>query len=99
MPAGGGEARELLGIPEQESIAPGDLVWMRDSKQILFVKKSALWVIPAEGGEPHRLNLSMKGLRGLRFHPDGQQVAFEAGDSSAEVWMMENFLPPLKVVK
>jgi len=99
MPAGGGEARELLVIPEQESIAPGDLVWMRDSKQILFVKESALWVIPAEGGEPHRLNLSMKGLRGLRFHPDGRQVAFEAGDRSAEVWVMENFLPALKVAK
>jgi len=99
MPAGGGEARELLGLPEQESIAPGGLVWMRDSKQILFVKKSALWVMPAEGGEPQKLNLSMKGLKGLRFHPNGRQVAFEASDSSAEVWIMENFLPPAKASK
>jgi len=96
MPAGGGEARELLRTPEQESIRAGGLVWMRDGKRILFIKKSDLWAIAAEGGEPHKLNLAIKGLTKLCFHPDGQQVAFQAGGRSGEVWVLENFLPPLK---
>ena len=99
MPAGGGEARELLRIPEEESIRAGGLVWMRDGKRILFIKKSDLWAIPAEGGEPHKLNLAMKGLAQLRFHPDGRQVAFQAGGWSNEVWVLENFLPAAKSAK
>jgi tricorn protease-like protein len=72
---------------------------MRDGKRILFIKKSDLWAIAAEGGEPHKLNLAMKGLAQLRLHPDGRQVAFQAGGSSGEVWAMENFLPAAKSAK
>ena len=35
----------------------------------------------------------MEGLRELRVHPDGSQIAFTAGWPSLEVWVMENFLP------
>jgi hypothetical protein len=31
----------------------------------------------------------------IRFHPDGQQIAFtgRVGKDKCEVWVMENFLP------
>jgi Tol biopolymer transport system component len=97
MPAAGGEARELLRLSEQEGIPVTGLTWMPDGGQILFIKslkeRNELWAIPAEGGQPRKLNLAMKGLRALRFHRDGQQIAFTAGGYSAEVWVMENFLP------
>jgi hypothetical protein len=55
-----------------------------------------VWRIPAEGGEPQKTELAMEGLRSLRFHPDGKRIAFSAGRQQYEVWVMENFLPPLK---
>jgi hypothetical protein len=38
----------------------------------------------------------MTGVTALSFHPDGKRVAFDARQSRSEVWVMENFLPPLK---
>ncbi len=32
-------------------------------------------------------------LINLRFHPDGQRIAFSAGEGKGEVWVMEGFLP------
>jgi tricorn protease-like protein len=61
---------------------------------ILQEQTTELWRISAEGGEPQKLGLAMKGLRNLRFHPDGRRIAFSAGTPfSAEVWVLENFLP------
>ena len=38
----------------------------------------------------------MVGLRELSLHPDGARLTFTAGQLvSAEVWVMENFLPEL----
>jgi len=36
---------------------------------------------------------------GLRLHPDGRRVAIDDIKVNLEVWVMENFLPPLKVAK
>jgi Tol biopolymer transport system component len=101
MPTAGGEARELLKLQEPESIPDvGGLTWTPDGREVIFAKDSLqeqtteLWRISAEGGEPQKLGLAMKGLRNLRFHPDGRRIAFSAGTPfSAEVWVMENFLP------
>jgi hypothetical protein len=51
-----------------------------------------LWRIPAEGGEPQKL-LAIDEPRNLSIHPDGQRIAFAAGEEASEVWVMENFLP------
>jgi hypothetical protein len=45
-----------------------------------------------ESGEPQRIDLNMRRLRQLRFHPDGERFAFSAGYIEAEVWVMENLL-------
>ncbi len=52
-----------------------------------------LWRVPAAGGPPEKLDLSMEQMRKIRFHPDGRRIAFEAGSSGAEIWVMEHFLP------
>ena len=94
MPAEGGEPRELLRVP----IPMFAEAWTADGTSVLFTRESkdgkqALWQIPVEGGEPQEIGLAMEGLRELRVHPDGSQIAFTAGWPSLEVWVMENFLP------
>jgi Tol biopolymer transport system component len=102
VPVGSGVPRELLRLREPEAIPWNHaLAWSPDGKELLFVKcnsncenqKRELWGIPAQGGEPRRLELAMEGLAGLRFHPDGKRIAFTAGSYSGEVWVLENFLP------
>ncbi len=104
MPAAGGESWELLRRQPPEGI--GDLGWMPDSRRIVYAtrtsgeeRKFELWRISAEGGEPQSLGLTMEGLSlyGLSVHPDGRQIAFTAGRPHRnEVWVLENFLPPLE---
>ena len=49
--------------------------------------------MPASGGQARKLDLGLDKLRQLRIHPDGHRIAFQAGEFSAELWVMENFLP------
>jgi len=101
MPAAGGEPRELFLFHDRDSQqTPAALDWTPDGCQVLFLRragqKNEVWRIPTEGGEPQKTELAMEGLRSLRFHPDGKRIAFSAGRQPYEVWVMENFLPPLK---
>ncbi len=104
MPAAGGEPRELLSTQPPETIPLGrGIAWMPDGRHLLFLKvrevsgvgrtTTELWRVPAEGGQPRKLELAMQGLRALRFHPDGKRVVFTAGKGEAEIWVLENFLP------
>ena len=45
-----------------------------------------------DGKGSQKIDLSMRRLRQLRFHPDGKRIAFSAGYIEAEVWVMENLL-------
>ena len=57
-----------------------------------------LWRIPVNGGEPQKLDLSMRKLMHVRIHPDGRRIAFTGSSQpeKSEVWVMENFLPKEK---
>lgn len=100
LPAAGGEPRELLRVQDPEAIsAPA---WTPDSRHIMYARTVygekrtfELWRISAEGGEPQNLGLAMEGLEpfGLSVHPDGKRVAFTAGTSREEVWVLKDFLP------
>ncbi|MFQ5817467.1 MAG: TolB family protein, partial [Terriglobia bacterium] len=106
----GGEARELLKLPAAQLSGYGQpvfaLAWTPDSRHIIYAPSTAgqkhrfeLWRISADGGEPQNLGLAMEGLSlyGLSVHPDGRRIAFTAGTPRrSEVWVLENFLPPLK---
>jgi anti-sigma-K factor RskA len=86
----------------------GNYIWAPDGKGIIVFKnvskekeqKCELWFVPAEGGEPRGLGLTVGGeTRSLSLHPDGHRVAFAVRQPSAEVWVMENFLPADKAKK
>jgi Tol biopolymer transport system component len=107
MPSAGGELRELMRLQLPEYISAMD--WMPDGQGLLFTKgrrdhldqPQELWRISSEGGEPQRLELATDLVEWgkLRVHPTGQRIAFSAIKYRAEIWMMENFLPNLKVVR
>ena len=100
-----GEIRELIRLSGPVYFA--DVTWSSDGQHVWFAKRTAdtskpneLWRVPAAGGEPEKLELTVEGrYPGLRFHPDGRQVAFTAGELEVEVWVMENFLPELSAAK
>ena len=95
MPVTGGEPRELFVLKKEDF---GAIAWTPDGRQLLFVRrdfkgdKFELWRIPAEGGQPQRIGLVLHAMSQMSFHPDGQRIAFDAGQSKQEVWVMENFL-------
>jgi len=111
MPAAGGEARQLVRIDEEEVPFWGTPSWTPDGRYVAFLKGVKgeaqisykerhwqLWRVAAEGGQPQSLGLTFTGqLTGaLRLHPDGRRVAIDDIKMNLEVWVMENFLPPLK---
>jgi Tol biopolymer transport system component len=106
MPAAGGELRELYRFKEEDLINFVPLRWTPDGKYILFEiiqpgqKKSSLWRIPMEGGEPQKLGLESDSPIYASFHPDGRHIVFSSrGSTTGEnsgIWVMENFLPEEK---
>ena len=96
MPAKGGEARELVRLQDGEEMI--GTAWTPDGRYVLFTKGKAnssertLWSVPARGGAPNRIDLTMPLIRSLRIHPDGKRIAFTAGEELTEVWVLENFL-------
>jgi Tol biopolymer transport system component len=107
IPSVGGEHRELYRFEAEEGIkfrARASITWTADGKYILFTMKDPkkddpeweLCRIPAAEGEPEKLGLEMTRFKwySLTVHPDGRHIAFSSTEqSSAEVWVMENFLP------
>jgi len=106
IPAEGGEPRELCRFEEEDGLMFGSncsITWSADGKYILFTMKNSkiddskweLCLIPAEGGDIEKLGLKMSGMFvNLSVHPDGRHIAFSSSEqSSAEIWMMEDFLP------
>jgi len=106
IPATGGESYDLIKISHPEDIGP--FAWTPTGQEILFAKmldyrrqdkKCELWMIPAKGGEARNLGLTMDRIHDLSIHPDGQRIAFSSGEPSAEIWVMENFLPEVNSQK
>ena len=97
-PVEGGEARKIYSTPAPNGIVfRGGLPWTPDGKHILFVRYDderetrALWKIPAAGGEPQKLLERDDAVQwSVRLHPDGRRIAFDAGQSKGEIWVMEN---------
>ncbi len=91
----GGESRELYRMKSGETFT--SFAWRPGTREVFFTKgisgkPNQLWRVNAESEEAQRLDLSMRRMRQLRFHPDGKRFAFSAGYIEAEVWVMENLL-------
>ncbi len=95
VPVTGGAATELHRF-EPGAPKPRVITWTPDSRYLVYTVWDAgeLWRLPVEGGTPERLEWDgMDQQLDLRFHPDGQRIAFTAGGYAFEVWVMEDFLP------
>ena len=97
MPATGGDPREILKVHKgatDDGNGLAALEWTRDGEQLLYNWNRELWKISAKGGQPQKLGLASTARRSsVSIHPDGQHIAFTAGESKQEVWVMENFWP------
>ena len=99
IPVSGGEPRELHTLKERTRFHGGvGLSWTPDGRHVIVgrpydpEKTDELWIIPATGGEPRKLDLGFR-VKHMSMHPDGQRIAFTVGKYTSEVWVMENFLP------
>ena len=66
--------------------------------QALGTTSGEIWRIPAQGGMPLKLDLSIPKIIGdcgcFTLHPDNHRFAFSVNEESkSELWVMENFLP------
>ena len=104
IPVQGGETKELF--RSSEPIQPwDDMPWTPDGRGVLVRRGIApgeqeLWFVPMAEGLPRKLDVDMNGwVPGnwgvISLHPDGRQIAFTTGKKTAEVWVLENFLPAL----
>jgi len=99
----GGEPRELFrGLAKYYR-----LKWTRDGRYIVAqaavqgdvtsAARSRIWRVPAQGGTPLKLDLSVPYLDYFVLNPDNRRFAFSVnGGVKNEVWVMENFLPASK---
>jgi hypothetical protein len=81
-----------------------DLRWTRDGRYIIAratgTASSEIWRVPAQGGTPLKLDLSVPKMASFALHPDNRRFAFSVNEESkSELWVMENFLPAQKIVK
>jgi len=92
----GGEPRELFRGLAQNYL----LGWTRDGRYIIAQAEypsSEIWRVPAQGGTPLKLDLSVPKMLLLKLHPDNRRFAFSVNEESkSELWVMENFLPEEK---
>jgi Tol biopolymer transport system component len=91
----GGEPRELFsGLAQRYGLG-----WTKDGRYIIAYAFSAtasseIWRVPAQGGTPLKLDLSVPKMIGFALHPDNRRFAFGVLEGSkSELWVMENFLP------
>jgi Tol biopolymer transport system component len=96
----GGEPRELFrGLAQNYRLR-----WTRDGRYIIAqafgTASPEIWRVPAQGGTPLKLDLSVPKMDSFTLHPDNRRFAFSVneGDKS-ELWVLENFLPAAKAAK
>jgi len=91
----GGEPRELFrGLAKRY-----DLTWTRDGRYIIAqafgTAGREIWRVPAQGGTPLKLDLSVPKMASFTLHPDNRRFAFTVNEGTkSELWVLENFLPP-----
>jgi len=97
VPLSGGEPKALSnGLAEYYRFK-----WTKDDRYIIALavpnnnsENSKIWRIPAQGGTPLKLDLSVPNLMFFALHPDNSRFMMSLiGETKSELWVMENFLP------
>jgi len=101
IPAMGGESRDVVKVGP--TTPHSELAWSRDSKRLAYTSKGSIWVASLDGGTPIEVKTGLDaGAFHMAWSPDGEKLAFSAskgGWEEPELWLMEDFLPLLKVSK
>jgi Tol biopolymer transport system component len=111
MPSEGGTPRQVLEF-QQPTGGGVAHAWTPDSRSILYVVRSKQWTgslsfelhrvrVDAAKASPEMIYTWAGQFFGLRFHPNGRQLAFTGRttfSSTSEVWVMENLREELKLV-
>jgi Tol biopolymer transport system component len=95
----GGKPKDLIhGLAQYYA-----LQWTNDGQFILAYGFSSseqandnrkIWRIPAQGGTPLKLDLSVPNMLFFALHPDNKHFVYSVGgETKSELWVMENFLP------
>ena len=96
----GGEPRELFrGLAKSYGLR-----WTQDGRYIIAravgTASSEIWRVPAQGGTPLKLDLSVPKMESFTLHPDNRRFAYSVDEGSkSELWVMENFLPKEKLAE
>jgi Tol biopolymer transport system component len=85
LPVEGGEPREY---PVEDV---GSIAWMPEGNALLVRSGEEVLYVDLADGQVHPIGLDTQGL--LDVHPDGRRIAYDSGTRSAELWVMDNFLP------
>jgi len=101
IPLNGGEPREIFRGSAKSNYG---LMWTRDGRNIIIRlhtgANSEIWRVPAQGGTPLKLDLSVPKMMFFALHPDNRRFVFSVDEGSkSELWVLENFLPPTKAAK
>jgi len=84
----GGTPREIF------PASGGYFKWTRDGRYIIVRASGTFWRVPAQGGTPLKLDLSVPKMQFFTLNPDNRRFAFSINEESkSELWVMENFLP------
>ena len=77
VPAAGGSARHL-----GDALAI-DAAWSPNGQSIAYGRENgALFIMPADGGSPHKLYQADGVLSGLRWTPDGKMISFSLRENA-----------------
>jgi Tol biopolymer transport system component len=100
LPVEGGASRVLFEGEWPQSNRSNIITWDPPGQFVYFVRQESgvgtLWRVPAAGGSAEKTAVSFKGnMVSPHIHPDGKRVAFTGTERSpAEMWLLENYLPP-----
>lgn len=105
VPLDGSDPVELgrmpVGVEDQDGRPHFETVrWSPDGGHVLYAvhetgtpegREADIWMVAADGGTTRRLGFRLTPYRlgNLRFHPDGDRVAWDTWRGTAELWLAE----------
>ena len=92
----GGQQRKLFSdlVKGKSNFWEYDLRWTKDGSYIIARAGSEIWRVPAKGGKPLKLDLSVPKMLSFALHPDNHRFVFSVSEGFRdEFWVLENLLP------